>query len=180
MRLRRRELGDDVAGGDGVDDDEVVVALADLPEELADGEDLLHPGRGVGDEVEGAGQGPEAGDERDLELEPQVLLERLLGVHRHGEEVRRHLPGLEAGGRDLEEVGEVALGVDLADERALAVLRRRAGASAAATVVLPTPPLPVTNTQPAVEELDAGHAVIAGLSSSAEADAALVGAELPM
>ena len=48
-----------VAGG--VDDDEVVVALAHLPAELADGEDLLHAGRGVGDEVERPGQRPDPG-----------------------------------------------------------------------------------------------------------------------
>ena len=122
-RLRRRELTGDVAGGHRVDDDEVVAALAHLPQELPDREDLLHAGRGVGHEVEGAGQRAEASHQRDLELEAQVLLERLLGVHRHGEEAGRHLALLERRGTDLEEVGQVALGVDLADEGALAVLR---------------------------------------------------------
>ena len=60
--LRRGELADDVAAGDGVDDDEVVVALAHLPRELADGEDLLHARRGVGDEVEGAGERADPGE----------------------------------------------------------------------------------------------------------------------
>ena len=41
------------------------MALADLPQELADGEDLLHAGRGVGHEVEGAGQRPDLGDQGD-------------------------------------------------------------------------------------------------------------------
>ena len=45
----------------------------------------------------------------------------------------------------LEGAGQRALGVDLADEGALALAGRRAAPSAAATVVLPTPPLPVTN-----------------------------------
>ena len=126
-RLRGGELAGDVAGGHRVHDDEVVAVLAHLPQELPDREDLLHARGGVGDEVEGAGEGSEPGDERDLELEAQVLLERLLGVHRHGEEARGHLALLERGGADLEEVGQVALGVDLADERALAVLRREEG-----------------------------------------------------
>ena len=87
-RLRRRQLAGDVAGGRRVDDHEVVAALAHLPQELADGEDLLHPRRRVGHEVERAGQRAEPGDERDLQLEAQVLLERLLGVHRHREQAR--------------------------------------------------------------------------------------------
>ncbi len=50
---------------DGIDHDEVVVLLPHLPGELADREDLLHAGRGVGDEVEACGPadrcGPAAG-----------------------------------------------------------------------------------------------------------------------
>ena len=84
---RRADLGDDVAARLGVDDDEVVVALAHLVGELADGEDLLDARRGVGDEVERAGQRADAADERDLDEQPQVLAQRVLGVHRHREQV---------------------------------------------------------------------------------------------
>ena len=42
------------------------MALAHLVGELADAEDLLHAGRGVGDEVERAGERTDATDERDL------------------------------------------------------------------------------------------------------------------
>ena len=61
---RRADLGDDVPARLGVDDDEVVVPLADLVGELADGEDLLDARRGVGDEVERAGERTDAADER--------------------------------------------------------------------------------------------------------------------
>ena len=124
---RRGQLPDDVPRGGGVDDDEVVVLFLDLPRQLADREDLLHPGRGGGHEVEGAGQRAQSGDQRDLQLEAQVLLEGLLGVHRHGRQV-----GCDLGGREpelgcAEEVGEVPLGVDLTDQRAFAVPRRQRG-----------------------------------------------------
>ena len=52
----------------------------------------------------------------------------------------------------LEEVGQVAFGVHLAHEHPLAVVGRQR-ARAAATVVLPTPPLPVTKTSLQVEEV---------------------------
>ncbi len=118
--LRGRELGHDVAGGRGVDHDEVVVLLPGLPDHLADGQDLLDPRGGVGHEVQRARQGPDAGHQRDLDLEAQVLLQGLLGVHRHGEEVGLDLAGLPGGGRGGEEVGQVALGVELTDEGRLA------------------------------------------------------------
>ena len=59
-RARRADLADDVPARLGIDDDEVVVALTNLVAELADREDLLHAGRGVGDEVEHARQRPDA------------------------------------------------------------------------------------------------------------------------
>ena len=59
--LRRGQLADDVAGRRGVDHDQVVVALAHLPPQLADGEDLLHAGRGRGHELEDAGQRADPG-----------------------------------------------------------------------------------------------------------------------
>jgi hypothetical protein len=98
------------------------VLLAHLVGELADGEDLLHARRRVGDEVEGAGERTDLGEQRDLQLEAQVLLERLLGVHRHRPQARLELPGREGGLPRLVEVGQVALGVDLAHEGALALL----------------------------------------------------------
>ena len=55
---RRTDLADDVTARLGVDDDEVVVALLDLPAELADREDLLDARRRVGDEVERRRQQP--------------------------------------------------------------------------------------------------------------------------
>ena len=82
---RGADLGDDVPARLGVDDDEVVVALAHLVGELADGEDLLDARRRVGDEVERAGERADAPDERDADEQPQVLAQRVLGVHRHGE-----------------------------------------------------------------------------------------------
>src|SRR5690606_42039873 len=72
-RDRGRELAGDVTRGGGVDVHQVEVPLAYLVGELADGEDLLHARRGVGDGVEGAGEGSELREQRHLELEPQVL-----------------------------------------------------------------------------------------------------------
>ena len=63
---RRTDLADDVPRCLGVDDHEVVVALAHLVAELADREDLLDARRGVGDEVERLGERPDAAEERDL------------------------------------------------------------------------------------------------------------------
>src|SRR5439155_18970322 len=143
-----------VAGSRRVDDDEVVVPLPHLPHRLADREDLPDTGTCGGDELEGARQWPDAGDGRETQLDTEVLLQRLLGVHRHGEEARLDLLGLVARGPGLEKVAEVALGVDLADERALAVLRGeqtergcdRALADAA---------LAADKQQPPIEETDA-------------------------
>ena len=120
--LRRRQLADDVAAGRRVDDDEVVVALAHLVAELADGEDLAHAGSGGGHEVEGLGQRADPPDDGDAQMELQVLAQRGLGVHRHRPDPGRHLSRREVGRRRLEERGHVALGVDLADQDPPAVL----------------------------------------------------------
>src|SRR4029079_10001173 len=90
-----------VAGRLGVGDHQVVVALTHLVAELADGEDLLHPRRRGGDEVEGARERPDAPDEGDAHEQSEVLAERILRVHRHGEQVRLELARLQlaAGGR---------------------------------------------------------------------------------
>ena len=121
------ELADHVTGRRRVDHDEVVGALAHLVAELAHREDLLDPRRGVGHEVERAGQRADAPQQRHLELEAQVLLERLLGVHGHAAEVGRQLAGVEVEGTRLERVGQVALGVDLAHQRPLAPLGGQQG-----------------------------------------------------
>ena len=118
--LRGTDLGDDVTGRLGVDHDEVVRALAHLVAQLADAEDLLDPRRRVGDEVERAGERADASEQRDLHEQPEVLAQRVLGVHRHREQVRFDLAGLELQRRGVEGVGERALGVHLAHERAAA------------------------------------------------------------
>ena len=132
-------------GGRGVDHDEVVVALAHLVAELADGEDLLHPRRGVGHEVERAGQRTEPGDEGHAQLQSRgtpAASPRCSSPWPRAPWCTSRASKRERGG--LERRGQRALGVDLADQ---ACLPRAAASSAraAAMVVLPTPPLPVTN-----------------------------------
>jgi hypothetical protein len=152
-----------VAAGHGVDHDEVVVVLLDLVAELADGQDLLHARRGVGDEVERPGQRADLGQQRELELEAQVLLQRLLGVHGHGPEAGLDLAGIERGRPGLVEVGQVALGVDLAHERALAA-RRGEQPEAGRDGGLADAPLAGDEQQPSVEEV--GHQRTAGIDRS--------------
>ena len=84
---RRGDLGDDVTARLGIDDDEVVVTLANLVGELADAEDLLDAGSRIGDEVERSGQRAETPDERDAHEQLEVLAQGVLGVHRHRLEV---------------------------------------------------------------------------------------------
>ena len=167
-RLGRRQLTDHVAGGRGVDHDEVVGALTDLVAELADGEDLLDPRGGVGHEVEGAGDRTHPPEQRHLQLELQVLLERLLGVHGHAEQVRPELTGVEGQRPGLERAGQVALGVDLARQRALALLGREQG-QRGGDAGLADPALAGHEQQPPVEQLDVrawspgpSHAVVWG------------------
>ncbi len=118
---RRTDLADDVPARLGVDDDQVVVAFADFPAELADTEDLLDAGRCIGDEVERRRERSDAAEQGDPHEQPQVLAQRVFGVHRHREEVRRDLGRLELEFADVEGVGERALGVHLADQRAATV-----------------------------------------------------------
>jgi hypothetical protein len=61
------------------------VSLANFVCELTDCDNLAHAGGGVGDEVEDLGEDANSSDERNPKIEPEVFLERLLGVHRHGE-----------------------------------------------------------------------------------------------
>ena len=102
-----------------------VERLADLPAHLADGEDLLHPGRGVGDEVERTRQRADAPHDRDPGLHPEVLPQRRLGAHLHRRDARVDLTWLEADRRMLEERGQVALAVDLDEQHPLAALGRQ-------------------------------------------------------
>jgi hypothetical protein len=116
-----------VPGRLGVDDDEVVVPLADLVGELADGEDLLHARRGVGDEVERPRQRADPADERQPDEDPEVLAERVLGVHRHREEVLVEAARSERQRPRVECRRECSLRIHLADERPLAGARAELG-----------------------------------------------------
>ena len=89
------DLADDVSARLGVDDDEVVVALAHLPAELAHAENLLDARRCVGNEVERRRQRADPSEERNPHEEPQVFTQRVLGVHGHRVQIRRHLGGFE-------------------------------------------------------------------------------------
>ena len=71
--LGRRQLADDVPAGRRVDHDQVVVPLAHLVAELADGQDLAHARRGGGHEVERLGQRPDAPHHRDAQVQFEVL-----------------------------------------------------------------------------------------------------------
>ena len=124
-RLGGGQLAHDVARCRRVHHHQVVVALPHLVAELADGQDLLDARRGVGHEVERAGERPEPGEERKLELQPEVLLERGVGVHGHRPEAGRDLALPELGGGRFEGAGDVALGVDLAQQRASSLRRRQ-------------------------------------------------------
>ncbi len=121
--LGRGQLAHDVPRSGRVDHHQVVGAFAHLVAELADGEDLAHPGSGGGDEVEGLGQRTDAADDGDLQLELQVLAEGRLGVHGHREQPGQDLLLLEPGGGRLVVPGDVPFGVDLADEHPLAAER---------------------------------------------------------
>ena len=120
-RPRRRQLAGDVAGGRGVDDHQVVVALPDLVADLADGEDLLDARRGVGHEVERAGQRAEPGH-------AAARARRAAGTRAASPRCSWPSPtcractgrGLEAQRAGLERRGQRALGVDLADQHPLA------------------------------------------------------------
>ena len=121
------ELGHDVAGGGGVDDDEVpggpaLDGLPDLPADLPDGEDLLHPGRGGGHEVEHLGQRPDPPRDRHPQVQPQVLLERRLGVHGHGRQPGEDDLGPEPDRALLEEGGDVTPAVGRDEQHPLALL----------------------------------------------------------
>jgi hypothetical protein len=141
----------------GVGHHQVVVALADLEGELAHGEDLTNARGGGRHEVEGAGQRRDprrerAGTVAEVKLDAQVLLQRLLGAHRHGEEPGLDLSRLEADRRRLEDLGQIALGVDLAGQDPLAPLGRQQGEGRGHRG-LARSPLAGDEEQPALEEV---------------------------
>ena len=82
------------------------------------------PGAAVATKSNARASGPMPPEHRDLRLHLEVLAQRRLGVHLHREDAGVHLAGLEADRRVLEQRGEVALGVDLDEQDALAVLGR--------------------------------------------------------
>ncbi len=156
-RLGSRQLADHVTGGGGVDHDQVVVALTHLPGDLAHREDLLDPGGGRGHEVERLRQRPDASEQRDPQLKAQVLLERLLGVHRHGEEVRSELPRREGQRTRFEDIAQRALGVDLHEQGPLTPLRRQQ-AERGRHAGLADAPLAGDEQQSSLEQLEPGGA----------------------
>ena len=101
--------------------------------------------------------GPMRPEQRHLELQLEVLLQRLLGVHGHAPQVRGQLAWARTTAAALEGVGQVALGVDLAHQGALGRAGPTSSASPAAMLVLPTPPLPVTNSRRWSSRPGCGH-----------------------
>ena len=126
-RPRGIDLGDDVAAGLGIDDDEVIVAFSHLMTQLADAKDLLDAGCSVGDEVERVRQRPDATDQWDADEQPQILLQRVFGVHHHRPQPGLHFGGLEAQLAHLERCRERALRIHLADESSLSLTHRKVG-----------------------------------------------------
>ena len=117
--LGGRQLPDDMPAGRCVHDDQVVVALLDLPAELPDGEDLPHPGAAVATKSKALASGP---------MRPTTGMRRCsLRYSRSEASVSidiDHTPGAISRGREvgrgrLEERRDVPLGIDLADEDAL-------------------------------------------------------------
>ena len=125
--LRRTDLGDDVAGRLGVDHDEVVVRSRTSWHSLPTPRISLTPGAASATKSNVRASGPMLAEQRHLHEQPEVLAERVLGVHRHRQQVRFDLPGLELQRRSVEGVGERALGVHLAHERAAAGAGREMG-----------------------------------------------------
>ena len=118
--LRRGQLTHDVAGRRCVDHHHVPVSVAHFEAELPNGQDFSDARSCGGQEVKGPGHRTDPADDGDAELELQVLAERGLGVHRHGEEPGLDLFLLEPGGRRFVVPGELTLRVDLADQHLLA------------------------------------------------------------
>ena len=117
-RSRRAELREDVAGRGAVDDDQVphgtaTVGALRLIGDLADDEHVAGAGEAGGDELEHLRQRREPGEARHLEVDAQVLLQRLLGVEAEHADVGLYHLRLERRRRRAQSAGQVALGVDL-------------------------------------------------------------------
>ena len=130
---------------DGVDDDEVVVVLAHLPRQLADGEDLLHARARRWPRSRTSGQRPDAGDERQLAAggcryslsDSSVSIDM---AQRFGWTSR----ALNAGAARPRRSRRGCPWRRPRRRGCACPARRPSSARPAATVVLPTPPLPVT------------------------------------
>jgi hypothetical protein len=162
-RPRGAELREDVAGGGAVDDDQVphraaVLDPLGLVGDLADDQHVAGAGKPGGDELEDPGQRGEAGEAGNLEVEPQVLLQRLLGVEREHADVGLHHLGLEGRRRRPQAARQVALAVHLDAEhppsRLGAEQRQGAGDGALAGAALAGDEEQVAGEQP-VEGADA-------------------------
>ena len=154
-----------MAGGGGVEDDQVAVAGPLELLDLAQHEDVLDAGRGGGHDVERPGGHQAPGDPAHAVV-LEVLEQGVVGGERAGPHVgralgaagrRRSRPRRSRGAR-RRTVGQARLALDLDDQGATDPARAAARASAALTVVLPTPPFPATMTQPGCcEELRRIH-----------------------
>ena len=150
-RPRRAQDPDAVTGGGSVDDDEVVrgraarlaLELGELPD-LADAEQLAHPRGRHRERVEQPARAERVAERADLDL--QVLLHRVLRVDRDREQVQAQA---RARGTAPPSRSNARCTRSWAASSATIVRRPWRAASipsAIATVDLPTPPLPVTNT----------------------------------
>ena len=157
---RRADLGDDVPDRLGVDDHEVVVALAHLVGELADGEDLLdtRARRRRRSRTSGrAGRcGRAAGPSRTA-AGTRAASPRCSSPCRTGSALDRRWARTRAV-----PASNALASAPLASISQTSVrrpCRAARSASAAAIVVLPTPPLPVTQTNSTIEERTAARQV---------------------
>ena len=140
-----------VTGGRRVDDHEVVlgrllhppVELRQLPH-LADRDQLAQPGRGRGEVGEDPVLEQHVVERLDPDLQQQVLLQRALRVDREARTGSRR--SRSRGSRPPARWNTRDIRSCWATSQTIVRLPRRAAAtpSAAATVDLPTPPLPVT------------------------------------
>src|SRR5439155_26670697 len=156
-RTRRVQLRDDVPGGGRIHHDEVPIGapgdrFPHLPADLADRQDLLDARRGGRNELEHIRQRTEATKHWDTQVQAEVLAQRRFGPHLHHEDAGMYLARFEANGRVFEQRGQVALGLDLHEQDALAAFggeqRRRRGDGALADAAFAG-----EEQQPAVEEI---------------------------
>ena len=126
--LGRSEHAEAVPGGGRIDDHDVVlgrlldppVELRQLPD-LADRDELSHPGRGGGEVGEDPVLEQQVVERLHLYLQQQVLLQRALRVDREGEQVGGDLGLVVADALVVEQPGHALLLRHLADDRAFAL-----------------------------------------------------------